>query len=285
MNLTICFIGAGNMSISLIGGLIASGYPKDKIRATDPSEARRHEVTQTMGIHCDEDNIEAAENADIIVLAVKPQILESVCQQLAETFQKKRPLVISIAAGVRSTDIDYWLGKNMAIVRTMPNTPALIRSGATGLFANSAVSKAQKEQAEHILRAAGITVWVPKETDLDIVTAISGSGPAYYFLFMEAMQQAGQKLGLDEATARLLTIQTAFGAAKMALESPDDCATLRQKVTSPNGTTEKAIQSFESHQLREIVEEAMNAAKDRAISLANELGSTSTDFQNKTGEK
>lgn len=285
MNLTICFIGAGNMSISLIGGLIASGYPKDKIRATDPSEARRHEVTQSMGIHCDEDNIEAAENADIIVLAVKPQILESVCQQLAETFQKKRPLVISIAAGVRSTDIDYWLGKNMAIVRTMPNTPALIRSGATGLFANSAVSKAQKEQAEHILRAAGITVWVPKETDLDIVTAISGSGPAYYFLFMEAMQQAGQKLGLDEATARLLTIQTAFGAAKMALESPDDCATLRQKVTSPNGTTEKAIQSFESHQLREIVEEAMNAAKDRAISLANELGSTSTDFQNKTGEK
>jgi len=218
-------------------------------------------------------------------LAVKPQILESVCQQLSATLQAKRPLVISIAAGVRSTDIDYWLGGNMAIVRTMPNTPALIRSGATGLFANNAVNDAQKEQAEHILRAAGITVWVPNETDLDIVTAISGSGPAYYFLFMEAMQQAGQKLGLDEPTARLLTIQTAFGAAKMALESPDDCATLRQKVTSPNGTTEKAIQSFESHQLRETIEEAMKAAKDRAISLANELGSTQTDFQNKTGEK
>lgn len=285
MNLTICFIGAGNMSISLIGGLIASGYPKDKIRATDPSEARRREITQSMGIHCDEDNIEAAKQSDIIVLAVKPQMLELVCQQLSATLQAKRPLVISIAAGVRSTDIDYWLGGGMAIVRTMPNTPALIRSGATGLFANSAVSEAQKEQAEHILRAAGITVWVPKETDLDIVTAISGSGPAYYFLFMEAMQHAGQKLGLDEATARLLTIQTAFGAAKMALESPDDCATLRQKVTSPNGTTEKAIQSFESHQLRETIEDAMKAAKDRAISLANELGSTQTDFQNKTGEK
>lgn len=285
MNSTICFIGAGNMSISLIGGLIASGYPKDKILATDPSEARRREITQSMGIHCEEDNIEATEKSDIIVLAVKPQMLESVCLQLAATIQKNHPLVISIAAGVRSTDIDYWLGGNTAIVRTMPNTPALIRSGATGLFANDAVKGEQKEQAEHILRAAGVTVWVPKETDLDIVTAISGSGPAYYFLFMEAMQQAGQKLGLDEATARLLTIQTAFGASKMALESPDDCATLRQKVTSPNGTTEKAIQSFENRQLREIIEEAMGAAKDRAISLANELGSTQTEFQNKTGEK
>ncbi|MGE4499508.1 pyrroline-5-carboxylate reductase [Hydrogenovibrio thermophilus] len=274
MDSTICFIGAGNMSLSLMGGLLASGYPKDKILATDPSADRRQEVTQSLGIPCLESNTETAAQADIILLAVKPQQLEPVCKELADTVKAKGALVISIAAGVRTSDIAFWLGGEAAIVRTMPNTPALIRSGATGLFATSAVSDSQKDQAENILRAAGLTVWVPQESDLDIVTAISGSGPAYYFLFMEAMQAAGQKLGLDESTARLLTIQTAFGASKMALESPDDCATLRQKVTSPNGTTEKAIQTFEQHDLRAIIEEAMTAAKDRAISLADELGTT-----------
>ncbi|KUJ75618.1 pyrroline-5-carboxylate reductase [Thiomicrospira sp. XS5] len=274
MDSTICFIGAGNMSLSLMGGLLASDYPKDKILATDPSADRRQEVTQSLGIRCLESNIDAATQSDIILLAVKPQQLESVCKELADTVKAKGALVISIAAGVRTNDIAFWLGGEAAIVRTMPNTPALIRSGATGLFATASVSDAQKDQAENILRAAGLTVWVPQESDLDIVTAISGSGPAYYFLFMEAMQAAGQKLGLDESTARLLTIQTAFGAAKMALESPDDCATLRQKVTSPNGTTEKAIQTFEQHDLRAIIEEAMTAAKDRAISLADELGAT-----------
>ncbi len=274
MDSTICFIGAGNMSLSLMGGLLASGYPKDKILATDPSADRRQEVTQSLGIPCLESNTETAAQADIILLAVKPQQLEPVCEELADTVKTKGALVISIAAGVRTDDIAFWLGGEAAIVRTMPNTPALIRSGATGLFATASVSDAQKDQAENILRAAGLTVWVPQESDLDIVTAISGSGPAYYFLFMEAMQAAGQKLGLDESTARLLTIQTAFGAAKMALESPDDCATLRQKVTSPNGTTEKAIQTFEQHDLRAIIEEAMTAAKDRAISLADELGTT-----------
>lgn len=274
MDSTICFIGAGNMSLSLMGGLLASGYPKDKILATDPSADRRQEVTQSLGIPCLESNTETAAQADIILLAVKPQQLEPVCKELADTVKAKGALVISIAAGVRTSDIAFWLGGEAAIVRTMPNTPALIRSGATGLFATASVSDTQKDQAENILRAAGLTVWVPQESDLDIVTAISGSGPAYYFLFMEAMQAAGQKLGLDESTARLLTIQTAFGAAKMALESPDDCATLRQKVTSPNGTTEKAIQTFEQHDLRAIIEEAMTAAKDRAISLADELRAT-----------
>lgn len=274
MDSTICFIGAGNMSLSLMGGLLASGYPKDKILATDPSADRRQEVTQSLGIQCLENNADAAARASIILLAVKPQQLEPVCKELADTVKAKGALVISIAAGVRTDDIAFWLGGEAAIVRTMPNTPALIRSGATGLFATTTVSDDQKDQAENILRAAGLTVWVQQESDLDIVTAISGSGPAYYFLFMEAMQATGQKLGLDESTARLLTIQTAFGAAKMALESPDDCATLRQKVTSPNGTTEKAIQTFEQHHLRDIIDEAMTAAKNRAISLADELGAT-----------
>ncbi|MGC9385650.1 MAG: pyrroline-5-carboxylate reductase [Hydrogenovibrio sp.] len=274
MEATICFIGAGNMSLSLIGGLLASGYEKSRILATDPNNDRRREVTQSMGIRCIEHNIEAANQADIIVLAVKPQQLEGVCRELAPTVKARGSLLISIAAGVRSRDINGWLGDDAAIIRTMPNTPALIGSGATGLYANDRVNEAQKSQAEHILRAAGLTAWVQHESDLDAVTAVSGSGPAYYFLFMEAMQAAGQKLGLDESTARLLTIQTAFGAAKMALESRDDCASLRQKVTSPNGTTEKAIQSFEQQHFRDIVEQAMTAARNRAIELADELGHT-----------
>ncbi len=181
MDSTICFIGAGNMSLSLMGGLLASGYPKDKILATDPNADRRQEVTQSLGIPCLESNTETAAQADIILLAVKPQQLEPVCKELAGTVKAKGALVISIAAGVRTDDIAFWLGGKAAIVRTMPNTPALIRSGATGLFATASVSDTQKDQAENILRAAGLTVWVPQESDLDIVTAISGSGPAYYF--------------------------------------------------------------------------------------------------------
>lgn len=274
MNATICFIGAGNMALSLIGGLLASGYPKDKILTTEPNEAQRHLVAERLGITCLANNNEAVQQADIIVLAVKPQQLETVCLEIQASVQSKHPLIISIAAGIRTQDMDRWLGSQNAIVRTMPNTPALIQSGATGLFANPKVSGEQHNQAENILRAAGITVWVQDEAQLDAVTALSGSGPAYYFLFMEAMQQAAQAQGLDEKSARLLTLQTAFGAAKMALESTDDLVTLRQKVTSPNGTTERAIQTFEEHQLRTTVAAAMNAAQHRAQELANELGNT-----------
>lgn len=261
------------MAKSLIGGLIASGYAKDKIIATDPTESQRKHITETLGIHCYEDNNQAIELADIVVLAVKPQILQPVCDSIRTSIQHKQPLMISVAAGIETKDINRWLGDNCAIVRTMPNTPALIQTGATGLFANDAVTEAQKNQAEHILRAAGIALWVEEESLLNSVTALSGSGPAYYFLMMEAMQAAGQSLGLDEKTAKLLTIQTALGAAKMALESSEDCAQLRKNVTSPNGTTEKAIQSFESEGFRDIVNNAMLAAKDRAEALAKELGS------------
>jgi pyrroline-5-carboxylate reductase len=198
MHAQICFIGAGNMAQSLIGGLIASGYDKQNIIATDPTEAQRNQVTERFGIQCMANNAEAISQADIVVLAVKPQILQNVCQDLASTVQQTKPLIISVAAGIRSSAIDSWLGNNIAIVRTMPNTPALIQTGATGLFANSAVSEEQKSQAEHIMRAAGLTVWVNEEQQLDSVTALSGSGPAYYFLFMEAMEQAGKELGLDE---------------------------------------------------------------------------------------
>lgn len=275
MNAAVCFIGAGNMAQSLIGGLIASGYDKTKIYATDPTEAQRNLVTERFGIQCFADNADAIRQSEIVVLAVKPQVLQSVCESIQADVAAQQPLIISVAAGIRTDSMSQWLGDNLAIVRTMPNTPALIQTGATGLFANANVSKEQQSQAEHIMRAAGLTVWVDEEQKLDAVTALSGSGPAYYFLFMEAMEQAGQKLGLDEKTAHLLTLQTALGAAKMVLESHQDCATLRQNVTSPNGTTERAIQSFEKANLRAIVETAMQAAQHRAEELADELGGKS----------
>lgn len=270
--MTLCFVGAGNMAKSLIGGLIASGYPKDNIIATDPTEAQRNQVTETFGIACFADNDAAIERSDIVILSVKPQILQVVCKSIKNSVQSKQPLIISVAAGIRTGDIDRWLGGDQAIVRTMPNTPALIQTGATGLYANSRVSAQQKEQAEQIMRAAGLAIWVNEEQQLDAVTALSGSGPAYYFLFMEAMENAAQALGLDAKTAHLLTIQTALGAAKMVLESREDCATLRKNVTSPNGTTEQAINTFETEGLREMVANAMQAAHNRATELADELG-------------
>ena len=272
MNATLCFIGAGNMAKSLISGLIASGYPKQHIMATDPTAEQRNQITETFGIECLADNNSAIERADIVILAVKPQILQSVCKRIQTSVQTKQPLILSVAAGIRSSDIDRWLGNHQAIVRTMPNTPALIQSGATGLYANANVMPEQKEQAEHIMRAAGLTIWVDEEQKIDAVTALSGSGPAYYFLFMEAMENAAQEMGLDAKTAHLLTMQTAIGAAKMVLESREDCATLRQNVTSPKGTTEQAINTFETAGLRDTVAKAMQAASRRAKELANELG-------------
>jgi pyrroline-5-carboxylate reductase len=181
--------------------------------------------------------------------------------------------VLSIAAGIRSQTIDAWLGGNTAIVRCMPNTPAMLKCGATGLYATTQVSETQRQQAESIMRAVGLTAWVADEGLIDAVTAVSGSGPAYFFLVMEAMQSAAEQLGLDSDSARLLTLQTALGAARMAIESPDSPATLRERVTSPGGTTEQAILSLENHQLREIFAQAMGAARDRSVELSQLLGS------------
>lgn len=273
MNRKIAFIGAGNMAISLIKGLISNGYDKKHIIATDPKKEQRDAISQTIGIVCFENNSEAILNTDIVILAVKPQVLSLVCKDIKTAINKINPLVISIAAGIRSQDINKWLGGKTSVVRCMPNTPSMIQAGATGLVASQLVSEEQKSEAENIMRAVGVSVWVDTDEDLDSVTALSGSGPAYYFLFMEAMQETAQKMGLSESSARLLSIQTAFGASKMALESPYDCATLRQKVTSPNGTTEKAIESFNKSQIKMVIETAMFAAKNRAITLADELAS------------
>jgi pyrroline-5-carboxylate reductase len=270
-NETIVFIGAGNMATALIRGLIADGTPAPQILASDPSQERLTALAGS-GIRTQADNTAAAAEADVLVLAVKPQMLKKVCGELAEVVQQRRPLVVSIAAGVRHSELDDWLGGNVPLIRTMPNTPAMIQCGATVLFAGPGVSAAQRDQAEHVLRAVGLTRWVEDEALLDVVTALSGSGPAYYFLFMEAMEAAAVKQGLPADTAHLLTLQTALGAARMAMESSDSPQQLRGKVTSPGGTTERAIQVFEDGGLRDLVQRALDAAQDRSEELSRILG-------------
>ncbi len=268
---TIAFIGSGNMAAALIGGLITDGTPAERILATDPDPARREALANKAGIHTLEDNAEAVARAEVVVLAVKPQVLGEVARNLAESIQQHRPLVISIAAGIRSDTLQHWLGGGVALVRSMPNTPAMLQTGATALFATPEVNEAQREQAESVMRAVGLVQWVDDESLMDAVTALSGSGPAYFFLLMEAMEHAGKRLGLPADTARLLTLQTALGAARMAIESNEDPAQLRRRVTSPGGTTEQAIKRFEEEDLEGIVLRALTAARDRSIELSRLL--------------
>ena len=259
-NTSIAFIGGGNMARSLIGGLIASGSDPNRLWVAEPDAGQREFLRGRLGVRASADNGAVAGQADILVLAVKPQVLHSVAWELAETVSARQPLVISIAAGVREPDLRRWLGGAAAIVRAMPNTPALVGSGATALFANAQVNDEQRQIAESILRAVGLVVWVAEERLLDAVTALSGSGPAYFFLLMETLEKIGVRLGLDPEVARLLTIQTGFGAAKMALESPENTATLRARVTSPGGTTERAITVFQDEQLDRLIAKSLNAS-------------------------
>lgn len=277
MNAAITFIGGGNMTRSLVGGLIQDGYPPDRITISEPDTERRDDLQRRFGIHGRNDNTAAVRDADVVVLAVKPPAIRQVAEELAPTLQqgengRARALVVSIAAGVRIVDLERWLGGNCPVVRTMPNTPSLVGSGATGMTANSEVSSTQHDLAESLMRAVGVTCWLPEEEMLDAVTAISGSGPAYFFLMMEALEEAGVDLGLDRKTARLLTLETATGAARMALESDESPAQLRARVTSPGGTTEQAISVLEDGQLRELMNRAATAAARRAEELGRMLG-------------
>ncbi|MCK4864306.1 MAG: pyrroline-5-carboxylate reductase [Gammaproteobacteria bacterium] len=268
-NQKIGFIGAGNMARSLIGGLISSGVKTAHLFAADPNEDTRKALQNDFSIETFAENQQLVDLCDVIVFAVKPQALKEVAASIKA---KDSALYLTIAAGIPSESLNNWLGSNKAIVRAMPNTPSLVLSGASGLYANTNVSEEQKEIAESILRAVGVTVWVNDEKQLDAVTALSGSGPAYFFMVMEAMEKAGIELGLPAATARLLAIQTGFGATKLALEVDDAPEVLRQKVTSPGGTTEQAIKMFEEQDLVGIFSKAMKAARDRAEELADELG-------------
>lgn len=266
------FIGGGNMAASLIGGLIADGTTPSQIRVAEPEAPRGQSLQQQFAIQLAADNMALVAESDVVVLAVKPQVLRAVCQQIASTVQGRRPLLISVAAGIRIGDIDRWLGDDNAIVRTMPNTPALVQCGATALYANGRVDDRQREIAERIMRAVGLTQWLENEPLMDAVTALSGSGPAYFFLVIEALEQAGCKLGLSAESSRVLALQTAFGAAKMALESDESSEELRRRVTSPGGTTERAIAILEQGDLRGLFEKALTGARDRAQELAEELG-------------
>ncbi|BCX89784.1 pyrroline-5-carboxylate reductase [Methylomarinovum tepidoasis] len=272
MSQRIGFIGAGNMATSLIGGLIADGYPNDCIRVTDINQDKVLALRQHFGIESADNSTALVETSDIVVLAVKPQQIQALAQEIAPAVQNRRPLVVSIAAGIREADLERWLGGPVPIVRTMPNTPALVQSGATGLHANPHVSEAQRDWAESLMRAVGITIWVEREELLDAVTAVSGSGPAYFFLLMEAMEKAAADLGLGQAEARLLVEQTALGAAKLAMETDIGPEALRHRVTSPGGTTEKAIEVFTQGGFTELVRSAIKAACERAQSLSQQLG-------------
>ena len=272
MDKQIAFIGAGNMAGALIGGLLADGVDPGLVSATDPSAEKCAALSAATGIRTSSDNVGAAAAADVLVLAVKPQVLRQVATEIAASVQRRRPLVISIAAGIRCASLQAWLGGGAALVRTMPNTPAMIQSGATVLYATAEVDETQRELAESVMRAVGITQWIDDETLMDAVTALSGSGPAYLFLVMEAMEAAARDLGLAADAARLLTLQTAFGAARMALESSEPPRRLRERVTSPGGTTERATAVLEDGGIHDLFRRALAAARDRSVEISADLG-------------
>lgn len=267
----IAFIGGGNMSGSMVGGIIARGWDPRAIRVSDPDAGCRERLG-ALGVLTSADNHEAAASADIVVLAVKPQQLRSACRDIAAAVAERGSLVISIAAGIGTASLQSWLGADVAIVRCMPNTPALLQASATALYATPAVSAEQRAAAQEILSSIGFVAWVEDEEAMHAVTAVSGSGPAYFFLVMEAMQLAAENLGLDPALARQLTAQTALGAARMALETDVDVVELRRRVTSPGGTTERALRVLEERGLRRVFESALEAASNRSRELADELG-------------
>lgn len=274
-NTTIAFIGGGNMARSLIGGLISGGCDARRIRVADPFPEALDSLADKFGVHVTSDNAEVAAQADVIVLAVKPQVMTKALESIRDVVQKNRPLMISIAAGITETLIRTGLGGRAAVVRTMPNTPALLRCGATALYANAEVTEAQREKAESILRSVGIVRWVDAEAQLDAVTAVSGSGPAYFFLLMELLEKAGREMGLPAETARLLTLQTAYGAARMALESAEEPATLRERVTSPGGTTAAALNHLGTTGFAESFTAAVHAAAERSAELSREIAEAS----------
>ncbi|NVE01044.1 pyrroline-5-carboxylate reductase [Massilia sp. BJB1822] len=273
----IAFIGGGNMASALIAGLAGKLAPGGNIHVVDPNPAALDKLFTAHGVSAATELDERVPAAEVIVLAVKPQSMREVASQLKpllELAQKagRQPLLLSIAAGIRSTDLARWLGGYAAIVRTMPNTPALIGQGVTGMVAAPGVTAQQRDAADHIMRAVGATVWVEKEELIDPVTAVSGSGPAYVFYFIEAMQEAAEELGLTAAQGRELALATFAGAAQLALQSDEPVSVLRERVTSKGGTTYAALSSMEQSGVKAAIGAAMHAAAARGKQLGEELG-------------
>jgi pyrroline-5-carboxylate reductase len=275
MDITAAFIGGGNMGGALMRGLIARGLPAQKISVGEAHQARRIALADELGVHVTADNREAVSGADVVVLAVKPQDMAGTVQPLADVFATRPPLVLSIAAGIRVSDIESWCGSGVAVVRAMPNRPALNGAGATAMYAPPSLHEAQRTLAAQVLGAVGTTVWVAEESLIDVVTALSGSGPAYFFMLAELMTDAAVNLGLDRASAQELSLQTLYGSGLMARQSDGDLVRLRAEVTSKGGTTEAAVRSFEAANLRGIVAAALTAAADRGREMAQAFGDKS----------
>jgi len=265
------FIGGGNMARCLIGGLLRSGTGADRVCVSEPDADLRAALARDFGVRVHAANADAARDAAVLVLAVKPQVAKDVCAGLRATAQACKPLVISIAAGIRIAQIDAWLGNGLAVVRCMPNTPALIGAGASALYANPRVSAAQRALAADMLGATGVALWLDDEAHMDTVTAISGSGPAYFFLLAEALEDAAVAQGLPRAAARALAAQTCHGAGAMLRAENADPADLRHRVTSLGGTTQAALESFERDGFKAMVRRAVAAATRRGAELSTQL--------------
>lgn len=264
----VCFIGAGNMTRSIISGLVSSGYPATLIEATNPSNGKLEALQQDFAIKVTNNNLEAAANADVILLCVKPQVMQQVCEQL-QTIDLSNKLIITIAAGILACRYQDYFAQDIRLIRAMPNTPTQIGYGMTGLWATEAISPNEKALAEQIMAAGSKLVWVKSENDLNMVIALAGSSPAYFFLFIEAMIDSAKKMGMDELQARQLVQQAALGAAEMVIQNPElSLISLRHNVTSKGGTTAKAIDTFEQGQLPELIEKAMVNCIKRAEEMS-----------------
>jgi pyrroline-5-carboxylate reductase len=268
----LAFIGGGNMAAALIGGLTKRGLPSERVVVADPSQEQLQRLVRAFGVTAAADNASAAHGAEVVILAVKPQQMRSVALGLAASMSASPPLVISVAAGIPHAALARWFGARVPVVRTMPNRPALNGFGATGLYAPASVGAANRALAEMIMAAVSATVWVEHESQMDTVTALSGSGPAYFFLFMEALEAAAHERGLPKDVAHQLTLETALGAAQMARQSTESLATLREQVTSKGGTTAAALAVLDGAGLRAIVAHAVAAADRRSAELAAEYG-------------
>ena len=268
----LAFIGGGNMAAALISGLTKRGLQPKRMVVADPSQDQLQRLVRDYAVETAADNAAAVQGAEVVVLAVKPQLMRGVAIGLAPHLATSRPLVVSVAAGIPHASLARWFGPHVPVIRTMPNRPALNGFGATGLYAPESVGAAYRALAENLMGAVSATVWVEHESQMDTVTAVSGSGPAYFFLFMEALEAAAHERGLPSDVAHRLTLETAFGAAQMARQSADSLATLREQVTSKGGTTQAALEVLNSAGLRAIVAHAVAAADRRSAELAAEFG-------------
>ncbi|KAL4903115.1 hypothetical protein BDW74DRAFT_52499 [Aspergillus multicolor] len=274
----LAFIGGGNMASAIIGGLLTQGIDKQNITVSEPWDVNRNKIAE-LGASTTTSNVEAGGNADLVIIAVKPQVTKAVCQELADAWSKREtlPVVVSIAAGITLGSLQQWLktsdGRTAHLVRVMPNTPALVGEGASGLFASEDVTAEEKGLVNAVLGSVSKAAeWVDKEELLDVVTGLSGSGPAYFFAMVEHLIASATALGLPVEQATRLATQTCLGAGKMLTESSDSPAQLRKNVTSPNGTTHAALESFNAQNFDEVVDKAVKAATSRAAELGNTLG-------------